>query len=84
MSLQEEYNALEFLKGMLKTDEIFCKNNGTDTFQRDCLRKSIEIIANTRKAEIEQIYQSLLKDKQENKDEKESKENNDERKQLSN
>ena len=60
MSLQEEYNAIEFLKGMLKADEIFCKNNGTNTFQRDCLRKSIEIIADTRKSEIEQTYNNLL------------------------
>ena len=60
MSLKEEYNALEFLKGMLKADEILCKNNGTNTFQKDCLRKSIELIADARKSEIEQIYHNLL------------------------
>jgi len=52
---------------MLKADEIFCKNNGTNTFQKDCLRKSIEMIADARESEIEQIYHNLLMQNQDNK-----------------
>ena len=76
MSLQEEYTVIEFLKCMLKADETFCKNNGTDTFQRACQRKTIEMIADARKSEIEQIYHNLL---MKNKDNKKSEENINER-----
>ena len=60
MSLQDEYSALKFAKDLLKADEIACKMNKTETFERSCKRKAFEVIVEMRKSEIEQIYQKLL------------------------
>ncbi len=64
MSLNEEYNALKFAKDMLKADEFFHKLYGTETNERACQRKAFEIVIETRKAEIEQIYRNLLAQEQ--------------------
>lgn len=62
MSLQNEYNVLNFVKDLLKADEITHKINKTETFERSCQRKAFEAIVEIRKSEIEHIYQKLLQE----------------------
>lgn len=61
MSIQDEYSVLKFAKDLLKADEIAHKMNGTDTFERECQRKALELLVEMRSSEIEGFYQKLSK-----------------------